>query len=255
MKLPITVLILTYNEEANIGRALERLKWAERVVVIDSFSTDGTLSILTRYPQVEVIRRKFDSHAGQCNFGLGQVRTEWVLSLDADYVVAEALIEEIAGLSATGDGPDAYFAGFKYCISGEPLRASLLPPRAVLFRKAGAVYESDGHAHRLKFEGPSGFLKGVIYHDDRKSFQRWLRDQERYAELECAKLREASWRSLGWADKVRKMRVLAPCLIGLYCLIGKGLVLDGWRGLCYAFQRVLAETILSLKLIAADLKR
>jgi glycosyltransferase involved in cell wall biosynthesis len=61
----ITPLILTYNEENNINRTLEKLKWASKIIVIDSYSTDKTLEILSSYPQLEVFPRKFDSFASQ----------------------------------------------------------------------------------------------------------------------------------------------------------------------------------------------
>jgi glycosyltransferase involved in cell wall biosynthesis len=82
----ITPLILTYNEAPNIDRTLEKLTWAKTIIVIDSYSTDQTLEILSDYPQIEVFKRKFDSFAGQCNYGLEKVKSEWVLSLDADYI-------------------------------------------------------------------------------------------------------------------------------------------------------------------------
>ena len=71
----ITPLILTYNEAPNIDRTLASLTWASRIVVIDSQSTDATLAILSRYPQVEVFQRPFDTHAQQWNYGLEQVTT------------------------------------------------------------------------------------------------------------------------------------------------------------------------------------
>ena len=80
----ITPLIITYNEAPNICRTLGKLLWAQRIVVIDSGSTDGTVEILRGYPQVEVIQRPFINAASQCNFGLTQVVSPWVLSLDAD---------------------------------------------------------------------------------------------------------------------------------------------------------------------------
>jgi len=71
----ITPLILTYNEENNINRTLEKLKWANKIIVIDSYSTDTTLEILSQYPQVKVFQRKFDTHATQWNYGLEKVAT------------------------------------------------------------------------------------------------------------------------------------------------------------------------------------
>src|SRR4051794_39827406 len=91
----ITGLLLTYNEEDNIIRVLDRLTWLPKVLVIDSYSTDSTLQILRRYPNVEVHQRKFDTHATQWNYGLSLCDSQWILSLDADYVLSDAFVEEI----------------------------------------------------------------------------------------------------------------------------------------------------------------
>src|SRR2546428_5645948 len=94
----ITVLILTYNEAPNIRRTLERLRWAHRIVVVDSYSTDETVEIAKGFPNVDLVQRRFDSFARQCNFGLEQIRSRWVLSLDADYVLSDELLKEIGTL-------------------------------------------------------------------------------------------------------------------------------------------------------------
>jgi glycosyltransferase involved in cell wall biosynthesis len=93
----ITPLIIAYNEAPNIARTLGKLSWAKRIVVIDSGSTDETLDMLRRFPQVDVIGHPFSDFASQCNFGLTLVDTPWVLSLDADYELSDALVEEFAG--------------------------------------------------------------------------------------------------------------------------------------------------------------
>ena len=69
------------------------------MVILDSFSTDRTLDIVRSFPNVDVHQRAFDSFAGQCNYGLGLVETEWVLSMDADYVLTPAFIDEIGALA------------------------------------------------------------------------------------------------------------------------------------------------------------
>src|ERR1700689_5540101 len=97
----ITPLIITYNEAPNIARTVGKLSWAKRIVVIDSGSTDDTLDMLRRFPQVDVIGHPFSDFATQCNFGLTQVDTPAVLSLDADYELGDVLVEELARLRAT----------------------------------------------------------------------------------------------------------------------------------------------------------
>jgi glycosyltransferase involved in cell wall biosynthesis len=249
----ITPLILTCNEQENLERTLARLRWARRVVVIDSFSSDATPSICGSFSNVERIVRAFDDHTSQWNFGLAQVKTPWTLNLDADYVVTDALNQELA-CWIPGPAMAAYFARFHYCVFGRRLRASLYPPRAVLFRPAACRYVADGHTQRLAIDGPTAFLTASIDHDDRKPLARWLRAQDRYATLEAAKLLQADAGALALQDRLRRLVVVAPLLVPLYTLLGKGLILEGWRGWYYAFQRMAAELILSLKLIEAKLK-
>ncbi|HBI15597.1 MAG TPA: glycosyl transferase [Desulfobulbaceae bacterium] len=252
----ITPVILTLNEEANIGRVLARLSWARTIVVVDSFSTDGTMEILSEFSNVKVFKRRFDSHAGQWNFAIGEtgVQTPWVLALDADYVLTDGLVKELVALN-----PDSrvagYRAGFRYCIFGKPLRGTLYPPVTVLYRREGARYIQDGHTQRIELPGSVEQLAAPILHDDRKPLSSWLWAQNRYMDLEAKVIKNKPWSALGKADKVRRLVVVAPALTFFYCLFVKGGVLDGYAGLYYAMQRSLAEVILSLKLIQARVGR
>ncbi|MEH1836069.1 MAG: glycosyltransferase family 2 protein [Nostoc sp.] len=247
----ITPLILIYNEAPNIKRTLQQLTWAEKIIVIDSYSTDKTLEILNSYPQVHLLQREFDTHTRQWNYGLEQVQSPWVLSLDADYIVTNELISEIAALPVDGK-IDGYFARFKYCVFGKPMRSSILPPRQVLFRKSKVTYIDDGHTQLLQLFGNSATLSAYIHHDDRKPLNRWLWAQDRYTVLEVKKLLETPTSELSLGDRIRRQKILAPFIILFYCLIIKGGILDGWHGWYYAFQRVLAEILLSIRLIEAE---
>ena len=244
----ITPLLLTYNEAPNIERTLQKLTWAKTIIVIDSYSTDNTLEILSTYPQIEILQREFDSHTNQWNYGLEQIKTEWLLSLDADYVLTDELIAEISNLSPES-ASDGYFARFKYCVFGKPLRGSILPPRQVLFRRQKAIYIDDGHTQLLKVNGESAMLTNYILHDDRKSFTRWLWAQDRYMIIEAKKLQNTTSTELSLSDRIRQQKIFAPFVVFFYCLVLKRGVFDGWAGWYYAFQRTLAEIILSIRLL------
>ncbi len=244
----LTAMVLTFNEEANIERCLNALGWVERIVVIDSGSVDSTRSICARFPNVEVYSRAFTTHAEQCNFGLEKVESTWVLSLDADYLVTEALAAEIRALSSESS-ISGYRAPFRYCVDGYVLRSTLLPPRCVLYRKACASYIDDGHAHRVEVDGRISTLQSALHHDDRKSLSRWLQSQLRYSDLEKEKLLATAWKDLSFSDKIRRQIIFAPLLMFFYCLFWKGLILDGWFGFYYTSQRVFAELLLALRLM------
>lgn len=250
--LDITPLILTWNEEPNLRRCLDGLGWAERVVVVDSGSTDGTAAICAEYENVAILVRPFDNHTAQWNFGLDQVATPWVLSLDADYGVPEAFVSEMAALEPEA-GEVAWYAPFRFLIHGRPLRGSLYPPRAVLFDRAKCRYVADGHTQRLDIAGPSGTMKTRLDHDDRKPLSRWFDSQLKYARLEAEKLLGEE-RPAGLADRLRRMIWPAAPATFVYTLLVKGVILDGWPGWFYVLQRTYAELILSLILLERRLR-
>jgi glycosyltransferase involved in cell wall biosynthesis len=249
----ITPLVLTYNEAPNIGRTIAKLSWARRIVVIDSGSTDDTLGILRDCAQAVVIQRRFDDFASQCNFGLTKVDTDWVLSLDADYELSDALVSEIAALPGAAEYA-GYRACFIYRIHGRPLRRTLYPPRTVLYRRDLAQYHNEGHGHCVAVRGEIGTLSGVVYHDDRKPLSRWIESQQRYAAAEARYLAETPLKKLKRSDRLRRMGWPAPIAILFYTLIVKGCILDGWPGWSYALQRLAAETMVALAIVERRLR-
>ena len=246
----ITPLILTWNEEANIARTLAKLAWAREVGVVDSGSTDSTHAICESFPNVRLVARPFDNHATQWNYGLKEagIATDWVLALDADYVLTDPMVEELRTLAPV-EATAGYRMHFRYCIHGRALSGSLYPPVVALYRRTRAHYVQDGHTQRVVVDGPVGESASFAFHDDRKPLGRWLAAQDRYAQLECDLLAGRKWAELRWQDRLRKLMFITPWLVPIYCLtVGKGFK-DGWPGLFYALQRSVAETILSLKLM------
>jgi glycosyltransferase involved in cell wall biosynthesis len=244
----VTPLILTGDEEANIGRTLGQLRWAREVIVVDSASTDRTREIASSFPNVRFVVRPFDDLASQWTHAASLATTPWVLTLDADYFVPEDVANEIAALAPPADVA-GYEAEFVYAIDGRPLRASLYTPRAVLLRRGAFAFYMDGHTQRVRVEGRVARLRARIVHDDRKDLRRFVARQRRYMHDEAAKLRATPWRSLSAAGKVRRLRVVAPFAVALHTLFVKRAILDGRAGWRYALERVLAEAILSVELI------
>jgi glycosyltransferase involved in cell wall biosynthesis len=245
----ITPLILSLNEGCNIERTLSALRWARQVVLVDSGSNDNTLQLAaSAHPNVRVVTRPFDCFAGQCNFGLSQITTDWVLSLDADYVLSPELAEEIAALDPPQDVA-GYSVEFRYSIYGHPLRGSAYPPRTVLYRKDKARYRDEGHGHRVVIDGKVEKLAGKIYHDDRKPLSHWIQAQDRYAKLEARHLLSKPLSELNFQDRLRRKIFFAAPAMFFYLLFGRGLILDGWPGWFYVAQRTIAELLLSMRLL------
>ena len=250
----LTALVLTYNEQENIRRNLEALVWVPKVIIVDSFSNDQTLEIARSFPNVQVVQRVFDTYANQRNAGLDRIDTEWVLTLDADYVLTAELQEEIKKVEPSSDIA-LYWGEFDYCIFGRPLRASVYPPRVVLFRTKRARYVDEGHTQQLRVKGKLAKFKGKIWHDDRKPLNRWFQSQTRYSEIEARYLLGAKSEELSRLDRLRKNWVImAPMAMPIYLLLVRGLIFDGWNGWYYAFQRTVAEMMLSLRLLERKLR-
>jgi glycosyltransferase involved in cell wall biosynthesis len=239
----ITPVVLTFNEQDNIARCLASLHWAERIVVLDSGSSDDTEWICRSNPRVDFHKRAFDRHADQWNAALAHVESPWVLSLDADYIVTDDWVKE-ANAMPFEKADSGFRIPLAYCVLGQRLRASLLPPRICLFRKDRGHYVQDGHTQDLVLEGTCGTFCAPILHDDHKPFSRWWRNQQKYAALEAEKLEGISWRKLSPQDRLRKLTPLAPLAVAVFCLLGKGLLFEVPHGWIYTSQRVLAEVLL-----------
>src|SRR5215213_5431025 len=197
----VTPLILTYNEAPNIARVLEGLSWAREIVVVDSFSSDDTTAIASSFANVRVVHRAFDCHRNQWEFGLRQtqITTDWVLALDADYIVTTDFVNELRILKPS-QNTAGYRARFIYCISGKRLHSGIYPPVTVLYRRSAANYVQDGHTQRVSLDGRIEELRSPMLHDDRKPLRRWLESQTRYTKLEAQKLRAADPAELSLID-------------------------------------------------------
>jgi glycosyltransferase involved in cell wall biosynthesis len=247
----ITPVLLTYNEEPNVARTLHGLAWANDIVVVDSGSTDDTLSILKANSKVRIFHRAFDTHHAQWRYAMQEtgIRTAWVLRLDADYQLSEALIAEMSRL-APPDSLAAYESAFNYAVFGRRLIASLYPPKPVLLRMGRFSISDEGHTEGWVVDWPVAQLHARLTHDDWKSMRDWAIAQARYMTREREKL--ASKR-VGLRDWLRMHPPLMPVAVFFYCLFVKGLLFNGKAGLLYTLQRTIAEGILSLYILEKQL--
>jgi glycosyltransferase involved in cell wall biosynthesis len=248
----ITPVLLTYNEEQNIARTLSHIAWAKDIVVVDCGSSDGTLVALAKFPNVRVFNRQFDTHANQWRYAVEEtgIVTDWILRLDADYLVSDALVSEFAQLDPTAP-VSAYRIGFDYAIFSRNLLSSFYPPNTILLRKGRFGVVDRGHTEAWEVNGPIAGLSARIIHDDWKPTSQWLFGQARYME------RELEWLRVRKGGLVRWLRLtppLMPIIVFLYCLVGKGLLLNGRAGIFYALQRMIAEAVLALMVLEQRLR-
>lgn len=250
----LTGLILTWNEQENIGRSLEKLWWLEKVIVIDSGSTDKTIQIVKSFSNTEIFYRTFDTHANQWNYGLSVCTSEWILSLDADYILKPSFLTEVKPFIEQHEYV-AINASFEFCVFGKPVGKNNTTPRPVLFLKASCSYYDEGHTQRLTVNGKTNSFKTKILHDDRKPLTRWLANQANYSEKESDMLILTPNMELPFIFRLRKKIVFAPVLIFFYCLFIQGLIFAGWRGWHYTLQRTIVEMLIALRLIEKKLNK
>ena len=248
----ITPVLLTYNEAPNIARTLSHLTWARDVIVVDSGSTDDTAAILARFSNVRVFSRPFDTFANQWRYAVTDtgIATPWILRLDADYQLADELVHELRQLDP--DAPvSAYRIAFDYAVFSHRLRSSLYPANTILLRRGRFKVWDNGHTESWAVEGPVKTLRARVTHDDWKATDVWMSAQGRYMRRELEKLATRKSRLRDW---LRLRPPLMPFAVFLYCLFGRGLILNGRAGLFYALQRMIAEAALSLMVLEARLR-
>jgi glycosyltransferase involved in cell wall biosynthesis len=250
----LTAVVLTWNEEENIARTLHHLTWLERIIVIDSGSTDRTIDLAQSFPNTEIYVRKFDTHAQQWNYGLSLCSSEWILSLDADYILPYAFIQEIKD-KLTQKNISAFDAEFEFVLFERPLTSNNTTPRPVLFKRKDCIYYDDGHTQRLTVNGKTAGFKNRILHDDRKPLSRWLLNQSAYSLKEADMLLAKKDSELSFLEKLRKRRIYTPLLMFFFCLFRKRMILNGRRGWHYTLQRTIVEMLISLRLTENEINK
>jgi len=248
----ITPVIITYNEAVNIGRTLSHLTWAKDIVVVDSSSTDETRAILAKFPQVRVFNRAYDNHANKWRYAVEEteIKTNWILRLDADYQMTDELVAEIANLDPNVP-VSAYRITFDYAVFSHRLLSSLYPANTILLRRGRFTIVDRGHTEGWEINGPVSALKGRVIHDDWKTTDRWMIDQSRGMRREVNLLHK---QQRGLRDWLRLRPPLMPIATFLYTLFGKGLIFGGRAGIFYALQRLVAEAALSLMVLEERLR-
>ncbi len=184
---PVTVVVLTRDEEVNIARCLSSVAWAEQVVVLDSGSTDDTAAI-ARSLGADVVEQPWLGFSGQreCALRLPEVRHDWVYFVDADEWVSPALASEIAGqLRVTGCA--AFSHRLRLVFLNTWIRHCGWYSGSWVVRLVDRRYTKyDGSlvGERACVDGPVGRLVNDIVDEDRKGLATWLHKHVRYAELE-----------------------------------------------------------------------
>ncbi len=202
MKLDITVIILTYNEELHIRRCLENVcPIAKKVYVIDSPSTDNTVAICGEFPEVEVVVHKYPGNqAEQFNWALDNVRvdTEWVLRLDADEYLLPELVDELKKkLPAMEEGVSALSLSLARGFMGKVLRHGIVDNIKIvrIFRTGKARYEKrimDEHLSIL--DGKTLEMEHQFIDDSRIPIGQFIRKHENYASREAILLLDAEYK-------------------------------------------------------------
>ena len=93
----ISAVIITFNEEDRITKCLESLQWVDEIIIVDSYSTDNTVSLCKNFTN-QVYQRNFKSYGDQKRYALTKASSNWVLSIDADEVISEPLKKRIIAL-------------------------------------------------------------------------------------------------------------------------------------------------------------
>ena len=193
----ITAIIPCFNEEHNIEGAIESCMFADEIIVVDSFSTDKTVEIIKKYPNVKLLQHEYEHSAAQKNWTIPQANNDWIFLLDADERTNTALIEEIKNIVNSAEhvaywiGRDNYFMDQKlnHIWSGDAVIR--------LFRKSQCKYQNK-HVHaEIETEGTIGKLKQKLKHDTYfgKGLTAHLRKGERYT----------TWAALDRVNKIKKI--------------------------------------------------
>lgn len=184
----VSALIITYNEIGYIEKCIESVEFADEIIVVDSYSTDGTFEFLKAHPKVKVIQHPFSNFTLQKSFTLKQATNDWVLFLDADEVVSEKLKAEITETVNSDTDISAFWFYRKFMFANRPLNFSgwQTDKNYRLFRKSKALFSDKKIVHEtLDVNGKSGILKEKLIHYCYKNYEDYKSKMVKYGKLKA----------------------------------------------------------------------
>ena len=184
----LTALVITFNEIGYIEKCIDSVSFADEIIVVDSFSTDGTYEYLKDHPKVKVIQNPFENFTAQKSFALKQATNDWVLFLDADEIVSDALQNEISETVASDTDISAFWFYRQFMFQNEKLNYSgwQTDKNYRLFRKSKAVFSDCKIVHEtLDVDGTSGILKEKLTHYCYKNYDDYKGKMLKYGRLKA----------------------------------------------------------------------
>ncbi len=189
-RVQLAAVILTKNVEKHILACIETLRFVDRIVVSDSFSTDQTVELATG-AGAEVMQRPFDNFAGQRNASMDAVDAEWIFFVDADERIPGPLAAEVR--SALGRGEAGWWVPRHNFIAGHQVRHGGFYPdhQLRLLRRDAARYDPARPVHEVVLlQGAAGYLQEPMIHYNYDDWGQFHAKQRRYAAIESRILRE-----------------------------------------------------------------
>jgi glycosyltransferase involved in cell wall biosynthesis len=227
----LSVAIITKNEEANLPRTLQSVRWADEIIIIDSGSTDRTAEIARSFG-AKFVQKDWHGFGKQKNLAIEHCASDWVLSLDADEVVSEALAKEIKALLNTTPEVEAYFVPRQNLFLGRWIKhGGYYPdPKLRLFRKGAAWFEERAVHETMQYSGPTRTLRGSLIHHAYPTLENYIEHMNRYSTLGAEQALAKNKISRSWPAFLWNV-VLNPAATFLYNYFFRLGFLDGREGL------------------------
>ncbi len=189
---PLSVVVITRNEEKNISACLESVQWADDIVIVDSESSDATIPLARKFTN-KIFVEPWKGFADAKTFGVAQARNEWVLWLDADERVPSELADEIQSLLQSSPHKAAYTIARRAYFLGRWIAHSGWYPGRVtrLFRKDSASFSSAAVHEGLEVRGDVGELRNDLLHFTDPNLFHYTKKFNRYTSLASVELCKA----------------------------------------------------------------
>lgn len=225
-RLPVTVLIPTYNCQTHLVKCLESVKWADEILICDSYSTDRTLEIVRQYTD-RIIQHEYINSAKQKNWAIPQAKHEWVLLIDSDEMLEPELQREILDLLANiPEGYDGFRIPRKNLVFGKWIKSCHMYPdyNTRLFRRDVSRYvDKEVHAD-VVVPGAIGTLKNAFVHHDFEDVAETVVKWGRYTRYEGDQMVKVG-RVWHWYNILFR-----PPVLFLYLYFWTGAFREGYRG-------------------------